>query len=200
MTNVYNSNVLIGNWRETQCAEEEERNRIESMKKNKVSLTDRLNRFNAVLNKEITPDKTQNYITFGSVIQLLPYYMLYNEAFGTKKSGALSIAVSADALTSGDVINELCEMRIMFCQKPTIRNSFRVISVDDENHDGEPLFYEQHFRLEVLHPTERMFLYSAPKRIDLQILSNTPYLSYKRGEASLPLGVRFAKVNNYIEK
>ncbi|XP_037954191.1 uncharacterized protein LOC119684261 [Teleopsis dalmanni] len=38
-----------------------------------------------------------------------------------------------------------------------------------------------------------MFLYSAPKRIDLQILSNTPYLSYKRGEASLPLGVRFAK-------
>lgn len=140
--------------------------------------------------KEVQLAAPKHDITIGATIQLMPIYMNIQDMDTSELQPALSVVINEYAIRFCQTINEDCELTVAPSERPCVRNSFRIVSGDDQDRSGEKLKYGQRFRLECIAPSDDpILLYSAPKRNNLSQAINTTFNSSKYGEINLPLGL-----------
>jgi len=140
--------------------------------------------------KEVQLAAPKHDIMIGAVIQLMPIYMNILDMDTSELHPALSVVINEHAIRSSQTINENCELTVAPSERPCVRNSFRIVSGDEQDRTGERLKYGQRFRLECVEsPDDPILLYSAPKLSNLSQSITTSFNSQKHGEVNLPLGL-----------
>ncbi|KAH8355103.1 hypothetical protein KR093_005481 [Drosophila rubida] len=189
-SNRYRSNVRIGNWFEDHCLEEDKMSSFRKMRDRGELLVEKARTLFDNFQREVQLAAPKHDIMIGAVIQLMPVYMNILDMDTSELHPALSVVINEHAIRSSQTINEDCELTVAPSERPCVRNSFRIVSGDEQDRTGERLKYGQRFRLECVEsPDDPILLYSAPKLTNLSQSISTSFNSQKYGELNLPLGL-----------
>ncbi|KAL7738349.1 hypothetical protein ACLKA6_006670 [Drosophila palustris] len=168
-SNRYRSKVRIGNWFEDHCLEEDKMSSFRKMRDRGELLVEKARTLFDNFQKEVQLAAPKHDIMIGA---------------------HLSVVINEHAIRSSQTINEDCELTVAPSDHPCVRNSFRIVSGDEQDRDGERLKYGQRFRLECVEShDDPILLYSAPKLSNLSQSISTSFNSQKFGEVNLPLGL-----------
>ncbi|KAH8271348.1 hypothetical protein KR018_007360 [Drosophila ironensis] len=188
---MYGRGVKVGNWYEFSLLEE---CRLSDMKKKRESgklLMDRARAIYERFYQETVLGPPQEELTFGVVVQLKPIEIRVCRQPVVDLNLALSVVATQPSLVRKyKTINELCDLAVAPAPHPCIRNSFRIVSPDEEDRSGQLLTYGEKFRLQAMEPVdEPMYVYSGPKRINLDLPMEKAFSTSKHGDTNLPLGL-----------
>uniref|UniRef100_A0A8D0BJ81 Cilia and flagella associated protein 161 n=1 Tax=Salvator merianae TaxID=96440 RepID=A0A8D0BJ81_SALMN len=146
----YSPGVLIGNWNEDVCLEEDllkdflykrERGELLIQKSKKLKET--------LYKKEQLSISKDGFIHFGDTVLLVnPEIKRPLGADATLECGSLSLAVSPDEITvhTAEKMPSYCEVTAIKSVSAVGRNAFRILSLEGESM-GEPVRYGQNFGL-----------------------------------------------------
>ncbi|XP_055850994.1 cilia- and flagella-associated protein 161 isoform X2 [Episyrphus balteatus] len=188
----YRPSVRIGNWFEDICLEEDE---IKAFlrKRQKTELLIQKTRLLFVnFHAKVELDALSDHIQFGAVVQILSCINICPDNSSLKS--ALSVIINEQVVRKSLRINEICELTVAPSVQPCARNSFKIISGDSKNRDGEPLRFGQNFCLQCADAEEQpLLLISMQKSADLATMIQPSFDSRKRGEINLPVALCLEK-------
>ncbi|XP_017081829.1 cilia- and flagella-associated protein 161 [Drosophila eugracilis] len=188
---MYSAGVKVGNWFEAALSEEK---RVFEMKKRRESGNLLLDRTRAVYDRfyqETTLGPPQDVLAFGVVVQLRPVRINVCRQQAIDQNLVLSVVITQEALHRNcHTINEMCDLTVAPSPRPSLRNSFRIVSPNEDDRSGQYLAYGEKFRLQALEPAdEPMYVFSGPKRLNLSLPVEKSFYTTKHGEVTLPLGL-----------
>ncbi|KAH8383178.1 hypothetical protein KR009_007162 [Drosophila setifemur] len=188
---IYSPGVKVGNWLEYTLADE--LNKIET-KKNRDSgqqLVDRTRAIYERLHQDVVLGPPQEVFAFGGVVQLKPLNVNICRQPDKDLNLALSVVITQEGMYRNyKTINELCELTVAPGTHPSVRNSFRIMSPNEQDRSGQYLTYGEKFRLQPMEPVdEPLYLFSGPKRLNLGMPMDRVFYTSDRGEQTLPLGL-----------
>ncbi|XP_052858810.1 cilia- and flagella-associated protein 161 [Drosophila gunungcola] len=188
---MYGPGVRVGNWLEAALSEEM---RVSEMKKRRDSGNLLLDRTRAVYDRfyqETVLGPPQDVLAFGVVVQLQPVKISVCRQQDIDQNLVLSVVITQEGLHRNcNTINEMCDLTVAPSPRPSLRNSFRIVSPNEKDLTGQYLAYGEKFRLQTLEPAdEPMYVFSGPKRLNLSLPVEKVFFTTKNGEVTLPLGL-----------
>lgn len=194
----YRPVVRLGNWFEDICLEQDKLNHFIKLRESGELLVEKTRHLFQNFHKEIILEAPKDTISFGGIVQLMPCEMHICEYFKTDVHPALSVIINERVVRRSQRMNDECELTIAPSVKPCIRNSFRIVRVDDRVcGENEVLKYGQPFRLECVQQNvneDPLLLYTVQKSWDLTSMIKSSFESRKFGEINLSLGLCRKKV------
>ncbi|XP_055906882.1 cilia- and flagella-associated protein 161 isoform X2 [Eupeodes corollae] len=191
----YGRNVRIGNWYEDFSLEEDE---IKTFlrKRHKSELLIQKTRLLFVnFHAKVDIDSSPNHIRFGAVVQLLSCMKSCPDNSDPNFPSALSVIINEQVVRKSRLkINDLCELTVAPSVQPCVRNTFKIMSADNRDRNGEPLRFGEHFIIQCVDAEEQpLLLLSMQKSANLTYMAQTTFESCKRGEINLSVALCLKK-------